>query len=189
MVHWLIKQTFDMETEKVYVGLNASLTQRGSKIIFEESPSHIVAKQGSLWGMSPFTAKKTLDITLERNNNGTQVTCSSKISSDWRNVTIVGCILAGILVGVCLWMTVDLNAFAITGKADYWSWLATVDGALDASAAQSLIKLTEALAAFLSLVIVLEAVITAYVYLGIDKFAQEILNVLKTSGAVSRHER
>lgn len=179
----MIKQTLNLEIEEAYVDLKASLARKGCKIVSEESPRHILAKQGSLWGMSPFTAKKTVDVTLERSSDGTQVTCSSRLSSDWRNITIIGCILAAVLVGVCLWMTFDLNAFTVTGKADYWSWLVTVDGALDSSAAQSLIRLTEVLAAFLSLVIVLEAIITVYVYRGIDRFTKDALNLPTTPDA------
>lgn len=184
-MHLLIKQTINLEIEKAYVTLKDSLARKGCKIVSEEPPNHILAKQGSLWGLSPFTAKKTIGVTLEHSNDETQVTCSSRLSSDWRNITIIGCVLAGVLVGVCLWMTVDLHAFEVAGKANSWSWLVTVNGALDALAAQSLIRLTETLAAFLSLVIVLETVITIYVYRRIDQFAKEALDTLTASEAVN----
>jgi hypothetical protein len=63
-----------------------------------------------------------------------------------------------------------------SGKASFWSWLASVNGNVDVSVAQTFVNLTKALGIFLSVVIALEIVVVAYAYRGIDKFAQETLD-------------
>jgi hypothetical protein len=178
MVHWLLKRNFNIEIDKVHADLKASLAQKGCKIISEDPPKHILVRQGSLWGMSPITAKKTLDVTLKSVDSGTQVTCSSRLSSDWKNLTIIGCGLAAVLVGLCLWMALDLSVFMVTGKPTFWSWLATVNGNLDFVVAQALVNLTKALAVFLSVIIVLEIAVATYTYAGIDRFAQGTFDAL-----------
>ena len=162
--------------------MKASLAEKGCKIISEDPPKHIVVKQGSLWGMSPATAKKTVDATFKSVDSGTQVTCSSRLSSDWKNLTIIGCGLAAVLVGLCLWMALDLSMFMVTGKPTFWSWLATVNGNLDFVVAQALVNLTKALAVFLTVIIVLEIAVATYAYAGVDRFAQG------TFDALSNHE-
>ncbi len=174
----MLKRTFNLEIDKAYADLKSTLIQRGCKIVSEEAPKHLVAKQGSLWGMSPATAKKTVDVAFTSADSGTEVASVSRISSDWKNLTIVGCALAAVLVGVCLWMALDLTAFMSTGKASFWSWLAAVNGNVDVSAAQAFVNLTKALAVFLSLIIVLEIAVFVYTYRGIDKFAQETFDAL-----------
>lgn len=158
--------------------MKASLVSKGCKVLSEDTPKHhLLVKQGSLWGMLPETAKKTVDFTFVANDSTTQVTASSRISSDWKNITIIGCALAAVLAGLCLWISVDLTAFLGSGKASFWSWLASVNGNVDVSVAQTFVNLTKALAIFLSVVIALEIVVVAYAYRGIDRFAQETLDM------------
>lgn len=178
MVHWLLKRTFSAEIDKAYADLKASLAEKGCKIISEDPPKRIVVKQGSLWGISPTTAKKIVDVNFKVVDSGTQVTCSSRLSADWKNLTIVGCALAFVLVGLCLWMALDLTAFMVTGKPTFWSWLATVNGNLDLAVAQALVNLTKALAVFLSVIIVLEIAVGVYAHAGIDKFARGTFDAL-----------
>ena len=178
MVPWLIKRTFSLEIHNVYAELKASLAEKGCKIISEDPPKHILVWQGSLWGMSPTTAKKTVDVTLKAVDSGTQVTCSSRLSSDWKNLTIVGCASAAVLVGLCLWMALDVTTFMLTGKPSFWSWVATVNGSLDFAVAQAFVNLTKALAIFLSVIIVLEIAVAVYAYVGIDRFAQRAFDAL-----------
>jgi hypothetical protein len=83
--------------------LKVALIKKGCKAISEE-PAQICFKQGSLWGISPKTAKKIVTIKLEPVGDGTQVKCSSKLASDWKNITLIGCALALALMGVCAWM-------------------------------------------------------------------------------------
>jgi hypothetical protein len=186
----LLKRTFSIEIDKAYADWKTSLSEKGCKIISEDPPKHIFVEQGSLWGISPTTAKKTVDVTFKVVDSGTQVTCSSSLSSDWKNLTIVGCALAAVLVGLCLWMALDLSVFMVTGKPTFWSWLATVNGSLDFVVAQAFVNLTKALAVFLSVIIVLEIAVAAYAYAKIDKFAQGTFDLLLSNeAAANRHKQ
>jgi hypothetical protein len=174
----LLKRTVSLEIDKAYADLKAVLLEKGCKIISEEPPKRILVKQGSLWGMSPRTAKKTIDVNFALVDSGTQITCSSRLSSDWKNITVIGCALAAVLVGLCLWMTFDLDAFMITQKPSFWSWLVTVNGSVDFQVGQAFVNLSKALAVFLSVIILLEILIVIYVHTGIDRFAECTVNSL-----------
>ena len=167
-----------MPIDEAYVAFKGSLAGRGCKIISEDPPRHLIVKQGSLWGIDPKTAKKTVDVTFTPVDSGTQVTCSSRLSRDWRNLTIVGCALAVVLVGLCLWMALDISAFITSDRANFWSWIATVNGNVDVSAAQDFVNLTKALAVFLSLVTALEIAVAVYAYKRLDSFAREAFGEL-----------
>lgn len=185
MVHQLLKRTLNLETEKAYAGVKASFAQSRCKTVSENPPTHLQVKQGSLWGMSPSSAKKIIDITFAPVDSATQVTCSSRLSPDWKNITIVGCVLAAVLAALCLWIALDVNAFMANGKATFWSWLVTVDGNVDVSVAQAFVKLTEALAVFLFIIIMLEVAVAVYAQRGIDKFATGILDSFMKSEPVA----
>jgi hypothetical protein len=174
----LLKRTFNLEIGKAYAEVKATLVSKGCKVVSEDAPKHLLVRQGSLWGMLPETAKKTVDVTLVNINSNTQVTASSRISSDWKNITIIGCVLSAVLAGLCLWMSLDLTSFLGSGKASFWSWLASVKGNVDVAVAQTFVNLTKSLAVFLSVVIVLEIAVAAYAYRGIDRFAQETLDAV-----------
>jgi hypothetical protein len=179
MVHRLLKRTFSLEINKAYANLKGSLAAKGCKTVSEDPPNRLLVKQGSMWGVSPATAKKDLEVTFAPVDSGTQVTCSSRLSSDWKNLTIIGCALAAVLVGLCVWMALDLSAFMVTDKPTFWSWLASVNGNVDISVAQVLVNLTRALAMFLSVVIVLEIAVAVYANARIDSFAQATLDALR----------
>jgi hypothetical protein len=174
----LLERTVNLEIEQTYSNLKATLVKKGCKVLSEETPRQIIVKQGSLWGISPKTAKKTVNINLTQVDCETHVTCSSKLSSDWKNLTIIGCILAFALVGVYIWMANDLTAFMVTHEQSFWSWIITVDGNVNLQAGQALVNLTWGLAVFLSVTILLEAVIVVYARSKIDTFARETLNQL-----------
>jgi hypothetical protein len=174
----LLKRTVSLEIDKAYADLKTVLLEKDCKIISEEPPKQISVKQGSLWGISPKTAKKTIEANFAPVDSGTQVTVSSRLSSDWINLTIVGCALAAVLVCLCLWIAFDLEAFMITQKPSFWSWLATVNGSVDFQVGQALVNLTKALAVFLSVIILLEIVIVVYVHVRIDRFAEGTINSL-----------
>ena len=174
-----------MEIEKAYAGLKTFLAQRGCKTISESPPTRLLVKQGSLWGMSPTSAKKIVDITLLPVDSGTQVTCSSRLSADWKNITIIGCALAAALVGLCLWITFNVNAFVTNGRATFWSWLVTVNGNVDVSVAHDFVNLTEGLAVFLFVVVVLEIAVAVYAYKRIERFSQGILDSLMNTEPIA----
>ena len=166
----VFEQTIKTEINKTYIDLKSVLTQDGCKIISEQAPKQLLIKQGSLWGMTPTGAKKTITLNLASVDTDTQVKCTSKLGSDWQNITLIGCALAAVLVVVCGWMALDLNAFMTSGRASFWSWLATVNGRPDLQVGQSFVNLTVALAVFLSVIIILEVFDVIYVRGRIDNF-------------------
>jgi hypothetical protein len=166
----VLEQIINMEINKTYLDLKSVLTQDGCKIISELAPKQLLVKQGSLWGMTPTGAKKTITLNLASVDVGTQVKCTTKLSSDWQNIALIGCALAAVLVAVCGWMALDLNSFMTSGKASFWSWLATVNGRPDLQVGQSFVNLTVALAVFLSVIIILEVFDVIYVRGRVDSF-------------------
>ena len=173
----MIERTVGLEIDKAYADVKAALLEKDCKIISETPPKQILVKQGSLWGMSPKTAKKKITVNFVSVNSETQETCSTGLSSDWINLTVIGCVLAAVLVGLCLWIMLDLNAFMITQKPSFWSWLITVnDGSVDFIIGRAFVNLTKALAAFLSAIILLEIGIAVYAHARKNQFAEGILN-------------
>jgi len=138
----------------------------------------ISVKQGSLWGISPVTAKKTVTYHLASVEGWTRITCSSSLASDWKNLTIIGSALAVVVASLCWWIATDLDAFMITQQSSYWSWLVTVDGYINFQTAQMLAGLTRMLAFFLVIIIAAEVVIVVYAHFRINAFAEETLNAL-----------
>ena len=175
----LVERTVGLEIEKAHAELKALLLQRGCRIVAEEAPVLISVKQGSLWGISPRTAKKIVNYRLASVDSGTRITCSSALASDWKNLTILGSALAVLLASLCWWIGMDLDAFMITQQPSYWSWIVTVDGYIDFQTAQSFAGLTRMLAVFLAIIIAVEMVIVVYVHFRINAFAEETLNALR----------
>jgi hypothetical protein len=174
----LLEQTINLKIEETYPKLKAALVEKGCKIISEELPQQICFKQGSLWGIAPQTAKKIITVNLESVEGGTRVQCSSKLASDWKNITLIGCALAFVLIVLCVWMATDLSAFIVTRVPSFWSWLVIVGGNVDLVAAQVFVNLTWGLTVFLSVIILLEGAIVVYVRSKIDAFTQDALNQL-----------
>jgi hypothetical protein len=176
----LPERTVSLKIEEAYTNLKAILLENGCKVLSEKPPSQIYVKQGSLWGITPKTAKKTLNINLEPIDSGTRVTYSSKLASDWKNITVVGCILGAILVGICLWIASDLSVFMVTAEPSFWSWI--LGNAVDLQAGQVIVNLSWGLAVFLVVIILLEIAIVVSVHSKIDAFAQEALSSIKEKG-------
>jgi hypothetical protein len=174
----LLEQTLNLKIDEAYPKFKVAFLDKGCKVISEEPPNQICFKQGSLWGIAPQTAKKTITATLEPVEGGTRVKCSSKLASDWKNITLIGCVLAFVLVGLCVWMATDLSAFMVTREPSFWSWLVTVGGNLDVAVAHAFINLTWGLTVFLSVIILLEAAIVVYAHYRVDLFTQEALKQL-----------
>jgi len=174
----LFERNVGLEIEKAYADLKALLLKKGCRIVAEEPPTFISVKQGSLWGISPRTAKKTASCRLSPADSGTRISCSSSLASDWKNLTIIGSALAVLVIALCWWFAADLEAFMITQEPSYWSWIATVDGYIDFQAGQMLTNLTQVLAVFLTIIIALEIMIAAYAHFRINTFAEETLNAL-----------
>ena len=173
---WLFERTISLEIDKVYAAIRTALIDKGCKIISEQSPNNILIRQGSLWGISPISAKKKIQVNLKSVNSATKITCSSRLSSDWKNITLIGCFLAAMLVGLCLWIAFDLSTSIVTHKTSIWSWLVTANGNIDFQVEQAFVNLTKTLAVFLSAIIFIEIAITVYAHVRIDRFAEQTLN-------------
>jgi hypothetical protein len=175
----LFERTVSLGTNEAYADLKALLLRKGCKVVAEEPPTFISVKQGSLWGISPRTAKKVVSYRLSPVNSGTRISCSSSLASDWKNLTIIGSALSVLVMTLCWWIAADLEAFMITQEPSYWSWIAMVDSYIDFQTAQMFVGLTTMLAVFLAIIIALEAVIAVYAYFRINDFAEENLNSLR----------
>jgi hypothetical protein len=175
----LVERTVGLEIEKAHAELKALLLKRGCRITAEELPVLISVKQGSLWGISPRTAKKVVNYRLAPAASGTRITSSSSLASDWKNLTIIGTALAVVVTSLCVWIATDLDAFMITQQPSYWSWIATVNGYIDSQTAQMFASLTRMLTIFLAIIIAIEAVVAVYAHFRINAFAEETLNALR----------
>ncbi|MEM2081288.1 MAG: hypothetical protein QXP44_06545 [Candidatus Bathyarchaeia archaeon] len=171
----MVGHVVGLEIAEAYARLRAILLSKGCKIIAEEPPTSISVQHGSLWGISPRTAKKIVCYRLSPSDSGTCIAYSSSLSSDWKNLTAVGSVLAVVMMAVCWWIAADLEAFMLTQQPSYWSWIATVNGYVDFQVGQMFSGLARGLAVFLALVIGLEAAVAVYAYLRIDVFAEETL--------------
>jgi hypothetical protein len=172
----LLARTINLKIEEAYPKIKKAFVEKGCKLVSEESLKQICFKQGSLWGISPKTAKKTINVNLENFGEKTGIIFFSKLASDWKNITLIGCSLAFVLIGLCVWMATDLTRLIATEVPGFWGWLVTVNGNFDLLATQAFVNLTWGLAGFLSLVIVLEAAIVVYTQTKIDSFNEKILN-------------
>jgi hypothetical protein len=167
-----------LETNEAYADLKALLLRKGCKVVAEEPPKFISVKQGSLWGISPRTAKKVVSYRLSPVDSGTRISWSSSLASDWKNLTIIGSALAVLVMALCWWITADLEAFMIMQEPTYWSWIVMVDSYIDFQMGQMFVGLTRMLAVFLAIIIALEAVIAVYAHFRINAFAEENLRAL-----------
>ncbi len=174
----MVEQTVNFAIDDAYLKLKANFAEKGCKILSEAVPEQLVVKQGSLWGVMPKTAKKTLTCSLKSSGTGTQINCVSKLSRDWLNLTVIGTALSVVVVGLCVWISLDLSAFLETTRFSTWSWIASVGSRIDYEAGESFINLTRLLAFFLSAIIGFEIVVTLYTHSKIDAFAKEALQNL-----------
>jgi hypothetical protein len=171
----LVEQTFPVTNEKAYAKLKAILLENGCRVVAEEPSTFLEVRQGSLWGISPRAAKKVISCRFVPMDSGTRVTLSSRLASGWKNLTIVGSVLAVIVASVCWWISLDLEGFITTHQASYWSWLTTSDGYVSYEFAQTFAGLSRWLGVFLIVVVILEALIFAYASKKIDAFAEDCL--------------
>ena len=168
--------TVNLGIEESYTKAKEALIKQGCIVVSEDQPRQLVVHQGSLWGISPRTAKKTVTTTFEESGNSkTNVTYTSKLASDWKNVTIVGCVLAAALVALCVWMALDLSEFMVTGTPGFWAWLVMSGGTTRFNTGEAFVNLAWGLSVFLVIVIAVEAAIYVYTIRNIEVFAQTTL--------------
>jgi hypothetical protein len=175
----LLERNVNLKILDAYANLKATLLQKGCRVIAEEPPTFISVRQGSLWGVSPRTSKKTVSYRLSNEDSGTQIVVASSLSSDWKNVTIIGSVLSIILSSLCWWIAADLEGFAASQQPSYWSWIITNGNYTNLGLAQAFSSLTRGLAIFLAVVVLLEVIIYWYVNSRIDSFAEETLRPLR----------
>jgi cbb3-type cytochrome oxidase subunit 3 len=168
----------DLEIRKAYENLKAALLQKGCKVIAEEPPTFISVRQGSLWGISPRTAKKVVNCRFSSGDSGTRIVVSSSLSSDWKNLTLIGSALSIIVASLCWWIAADLEGFAESQQPSYWSWIIENGGYTNLGLAQTFVGLTRGLAIFLVVIVFLEVIVYAYVKSRMDEFAEEALKPL-----------
>jgi hypothetical protein len=180
-----LERTVNLEIKEAYSSLKNILAEKNYKILSEQAPKQIKFSQGSLWGITPKTAKKTVTINLEPQESHTRLSASSKLASDWKNITIIGCILAAALAIICVWMANDLTAFLTEHAPSFWSWIVTVEGDVKLQATQSFINLTWGLAVFLSAIVLLEIAIFGYAQNKLYVIAEEAFNELEKSAKMS----
>ena len=174
----MFEKVVGLEIEKVYSGLKDFLLKSDCKIISEEPPIFISVKQGSIWGVSPRSAKKIVSYRLFPLDSGTRIASSSSLTSDWKNLSIIGSVLSVIVTLLCFWIAVDLDAYITTQKPSNWSWLAGAYGYTGFQRALILTNLTKILAVFLAITLALEILVAVYVSVRINAFAEESLSAL-----------
>jgi len=175
----LLERTIELTGQKAYEKIRAYLAEEKCNFIIEDQPRRIIVTQGSLWGISTKTAKKTIQVDLELGGSGTRVVCLSKLTYGWKNITLIGCVFAAVLLGLCVWMAFDLSVFMSTSNPSVWSWLVSEGGNVNVLAVRTFINLAWGMSVFLLIVIVLEVAIVIYVKYGIDKFAALVLDSLR----------
>lgn len=169
------------EITRAFNKLKLLLTQNECKIISEKPPTAIKVIHGSVWGMSPKTAKKEITFELQKDITKTHVVSISHLTRDYLNLTITGYVFSAVLMLICLWIGFDLQSYASNG-AGFWGWLAWTNGPyghFDPSIAAVLIKLSLGLAAFLVGTIAVETIIVVKVQAEIHIFAEEIIRALQ----------
>jgi hypothetical protein len=171
----MIMKTVNRQIEQAYFALKGDLEGKGCKITSEQVPNRIVAEQGSLWGTTPKTAKKTLDFNLTATAGGTQITCQSKLSSSWVNLTVIGTVLSIVLVGVCFWISTDIDGFLASRQPSFWSWIVAEGSCVDVASASAFAFLTMGLAFFLIGMVALEVLIAANAQKKVDTLAIDTL--------------
>ena len=174
----MFEQTIALEVEQAYANLKALSLSKGCRIIADEAPNHLSVSQGSIWGVSPKTAKKIISYRFSSVDSGTRLTVSSKLASDWKNITLIGCAFSLIIAFLCVWIASDMDTLMTTQKLGYWSWIAVTEGYANLQVAQAVAALTSALAVFLAVVVALEIIIFAYVNSRINETAKEYVNAL-----------
>ena len=165
-----------LEIENAYVKLKAHLLKERGRIVAEEPPTSICFEHGSIWGITPRTAKKRISYNFFSQDSETRIVASTSLSPDWKNLGIVGCVFAVLVAIICWWISVDLKAVLVTHGTSVWSWIVTLNGYIDFQIAHVLINLTQAFAVFLIIVTVLEAVVLLYACSGKDSFAEDTLD-------------
>ena len=168
----------DLEIEKTFSELKAILLEKESKIVSEEHPKQISIEHGSLRGVTPKSAKKSVKYEISPHQSGTRIVSYSSISKDWANLTLWGNIIAGVVAAVFWWIAADMENSVANGTSGYWTWLANAFGYPDVQYVFFMINVTKALSIVLVATIILEILDVLILHRMIDTFASETLEEL-----------
>ena len=171
----LCERKTSQSIEQAYTRLKKILLDSKCKINAEEPPKYIRVTQGSLMGIFPMNAKKVVSFNLSTNGSETKIASSSQIAADWKNLTLYGSVITAFLIGIFVWITIDMKSYIETARPGFWAWLAQIYGPNDIWRANFMINVIQALAIFLVLVIVIEILIVIYVYPRKNAFSGQIL--------------
>ena len=174
----LVERTIGLKIEKSFAELKALLLKKDCIFVAEEAPRLISVRHGSLWGVSPLTAKKLLKYRLSSVDSGTRITCSSSLASDWKNLTIFGSLLGIVVAFMFMWIAIDLNFHLTTQQQSWLSWIVTVNGLTAVQMAQTFADLLRIFAVLLLIILVAEMIVVVNVHFKINAFADESLNAL-----------
>ena len=168
----------NLGSEEAFGSLKELLLQKDCKLVAEELPTLISVRQGSIWGVSPKTAKKTIECRLSVVGSKTHVAVSSSLSEDWKRLTIVGGVLSVVVAAFCFWIYVDLEGFVATLQPSVWSWVVTSGDLVNTQATLMFAALAGWLGVFLAATVLVEDVIYVYAKSKVDGFAEEVLRTL-----------
>ena len=169
----------NLKINEVFGKLKQLIILKGYSILNEESPSILTIKQGSIWGMTPRTAKKIVTFNLQPLKSETSIKFSSKLAPKWKNLTIAGYVLSSFLILLSLWITIDLELSLLNRAPSFWSWIATYANTINFGALQSFSFLSKILFFFLIVILLIESIIVIYSYLKVNLIAEETLNQFK----------
>lgn len=174
----LAETVLNRPPKEAFTSVKGLLAQNKLRIVAEEAPRKISVVQGSLWGTSPRNAQKTVTFTLQEDASGTKIACKSVLTSGYITLTAAGIVFSAALMVICVWIALDLQAYASTGAAGFWGWLAQPQGSFEPDIAVLFSRLCWFLTAFLAATLLVEAVIVVRVKTRIDAFAKEIFKTL-----------
>jgi hypothetical protein len=175
---FLAQTTTNSNIEETYAKLKTQLAQCKCKITVEQSPNSLTTVQGSIWGTSAKTAQKKTTYTLQQTQTGTHITAKSMLTRKYVNFTLAGILLSFVVLFVCVWIAIDLQAYLNTGNPDTWSWLGQSGGETDFDNAFLFARLGWIFATFLALTLLIEGFVLFRLYRNLGESARETLNSL-----------
>lgn len=166
MTETIVKLSID----ESIVNLKRLLNEKDAHLIKEESDS-VTVRHGSIWGVSPVSAKKIVRFELSTHGEDeTKIASQSKLSRDYVRFTLFGIILTVAVMLVCLWISFDLSAVVL----EHSNFL----GGVVSSSVRAFRLLSDVIllfALFLAATLVLESVVIININRKIETFARRIL--------------
>ena len=83
-----LNEPSQLEISEAYAKVKNNLSVKGCKIVSETPSTQMTIQQGSLWGISPKNAKKTVTLNFSASETATKVSAKSRLSSDWKNLDV-----------------------------------------------------------------------------------------------------